>query len=117
MEMNEKHYQLYRVLRFQTLISNYGDDIHLLMEELYDEFFAENCANRDDVLNMSLDELEKFYYGAFDLIYDTFGYDRQIASQYVLRFHKEFYDEFYPLRFDEVKRRLARYSKFELLYA
>lgn len=99
--LNEKHYQTYKVLRYQYFFENmdwYAWEVLV--------YFAKTKFESDG--SATLKELLEKYPIAFELAREMFGYDNEHCRWFVTRFNLEFYHDFCGLTTEQAKLKILK---------
>jgi hypothetical protein len=100
-ELNEKHYQTFKFLRFQFLLEDFDWDkwdliIFAYKADMCEEYYS------------SMEQLKRRYPKGFEQVYDMFGYPDKVARVFILRFNQEFVYEFGGLTIEQAKNKFKR---------
>lgn len=108
MLLNEKHYQLFKKMRYQKWFPRYfgrkpltQNQFELLLHQYKSDFTEE--------LTLDSLKLEEVYPEAFGIIDSLFGYSLEEAKLFVIRFNYEFIKEFDGLTIDDINKNMEKY--------
>jgi hypothetical protein len=100
-QIDEKHYQLYKKLRFQYLFDNFNWAQWDLYIFAYQQDYSEDYYG-------TLERLFERYPASFESVNDLFGYTDNIARLFILRFNQELIYEFGNLDPIQAKNKMSK---------
>lgn len=105
-QVNEKHYQVFKRLRFEYIFEH---SPRHLSEDVWKDVYFRYTQNFELESKLSALELTLTHSHAAQLIYDIFGYDAEIAKRFIMRFNMEFIHELHGLNWSRAQERIKSY--------